>query len=67
MKKDRSFYLEELLSPEPLSSIDDLELEIESRPNFVGPGAWIAVAGEGMKEKNGKNLYKSEQINIHLK
>ncbi len=55
MKKEQSVFLEELLGPEPLASIDDLELEIESRPNFVGPGAWIAVAAEGMKEKAVKN------------
>lgn len=55
MKEKRMDYIGKLLSPEPLASIDELDREIESRPNFVGPGAWIAVVREQMKEKNLKS------------
>ncbi|WP_020614250.1 hypothetical protein [Sediminispirochaeta bajacaliforniensis] len=50
MKKTKHDYMKELRSPAPLANIDDLDKEIESRPNYVGPGAWIAVAKERMKE-----------------
>ena len=48
-KLERQWILQkkrELLSPDPLDSLDELEGEVEQRPRYVGPGPWIEVVRE---------------------
>ena len=33
----------ELLSPEPLSSLDELNQLIKPRPGYIGPGEWLKI------------------------
>jgi hypothetical protein len=39
-----------LLSPEALESIDSLDREISSRPNYIGPEAWLKLSEKYMKD-----------------
>lgn len=34
---------EELLKPQALESLNELERLVEPKPNFVGPGPWIRI------------------------
>ncbi|HDQ14214.1 MAG TPA: hypothetical protein ENN41_05315 [Sediminispirochaeta sp.] len=44
----------ELLSPEPLRELADLEKIIDPKPNYLGPGAWIKLCTELSREGEDK-------------
>lgn len=39
----------ELLKPQALESLNELERLIEPKPNFVGPGPWIRILNKETK------------------
>lgn len=52
MKRDEETEIlkQKLLSPESLGSIDSLDREISSRPNYIGPEGWLKLAKKYMKD-----------------
>jgi len=41
--KDTEEYVKELLSPEPLGTIEELSDIIKPLPRYVGPGLWLSI------------------------
>ncbi len=41
--KEPEEYVKELLSPEPLGTIEELSEVIKPLPRYVGPGLWLSI------------------------
>jgi len=48
----KSDYLKALCSPRVPDSLEEIARDFRPRPNYLGPGAWLAVIRDGINKEN---------------